>query len=111
MSRSHFDAVAGLTLQQKIDAFREMSPKGSRTGHRDEQRMECLILSIDASSLSRFKFDLEYDGDYKDLVEHVFHDIDNEDRQENILAHFRTAPRESRVKVLTDIGAPGSCRR
>ena len=56
-----------------------MSPKGSSTGRRDEQRMECLILSIDSNSLSRFKFDLEYDGDYKDLVEYVFHDIDNED--------------------------------
>jgi hypothetical protein len=98
-----FDAIAGLTLQQKIDAFRAMSPKGSSTGRRDEQRMECLILSIDTSSLSRFKFELEYDGDYKDLVEYVFHDIDNEDRQKNILAHFRTAPRESRVKVLTDV--------
>jgi hypothetical protein len=98
-----FAAIAGLTLQQKIDAFRAMSPKGSSTGRRDEQRMECLILSIDSNSLSRFKFDLEYDGDYKDLVEYVFHDIDNEDRQRNILAHFRTAPRESRVKVLTDV--------
>ena len=98
-----FAAIAGLTLQQKIDAFRAMSPKGSSTGRRDEQRMECLILSIDSNTLSRFKFDLEYDGDYKDLVEYVFHDIDNEDRQRNILAHFRTAPRESRVKVLTDV--------
>ena len=33
----------------------------------------------------------------------MFHDIDSEDRQRNILAHFRTAPRESRVKVLTDV--------
>ena len=80
-----------------------MSPKGSSTGRRDEQRMECLILSIDSNTLSRFKFDLEYDGDYKDLVEYVFHDIDDDDRQRNILAHFRTAPRESRVKVLTDV--------
>jgi hypothetical protein len=98
-----FDKVAGLTLQEKVDAFRAMSPKGSSTGGRDEQRMECLILSIDATSLSRFKFELEYDGDYKDLVEYAFHDIDNEGRQRNILAHFRTAPRESRVKVLTDV--------
>ena len=98
-----FDEIAGLTLQQKVDAFRAISPKGSSTGRRDEQRMECLILSIDASSLSRFKFDLEYDGDYKDLVEYVFHDIDDKDRQKNILAHFRTAPRESRIKVLTDV--------
>jgi hypothetical protein len=98
-----FAAIAGLTLPQKIDAFKAMSPKASSTGRRDEQRMECLILSIDAGSLSRFKFDLEYDGDYKDMVEYVFHDIDNKDRQRNILAHFRTAPRESRVKVLTDV--------
>ena len=65
--------------------------------------MECLILSIDGSSLSRFKFDLEYDGDYKDLVEYIFHDIDDEERQRNILTHFRSAPRDSRVKVLTDV--------
>src|SRR5580765_5326512 len=68
-----FDAIAGLTLEQKIVAFRAMSPRGSSTGRRDEQRMECLILSIDPRSLSYFKFELEYDGDYKDLVEYVFH--------------------------------------
>ena len=65
--------------------------------------MVCLLLSVPASDLSRFKFELEYDGDNKDLVEYVFHDIDNRERQKIIQAHFATSPRERRIKVLTDV--------
>jgi len=96
-------AFAALALQEKVATFKALSPPGRRTGSRAEHQMECLLLSVDGASLSQFKFELEYDGDYKDIVEYVFHDIDDKARQQRILSHFQTAPPEGRVKVLTDV--------
>jgi hypothetical protein len=102
-----------MTFEQKLSGFKELSPKRdfqslsamrkSITWRWTEEKMVCLLMSVPASDLSRFKFELEYDGDNKDLVEYVFHDIDNRERQKIIQAHFATAPRERRVKVLTDV--------
>ena len=47
------------------------------TDRREELRLERLLLSVALKDLHLFKFALEYDGDYKDLVEYVFHDIDD----------------------------------
>lgn len=94
---------ANLSLPDKMEAFRRLSPGMDATDFRRELRMERLLLSVAPNDLSSFKFALEYDGDYKDLVEYVFHDIDDRKRRARILDHFRSAPRQIGVKVLTDV--------
>ncbi|MEK6287730.1 MAG: hypothetical protein AABO57_18590 [Acidobacteriota bacterium] len=93
---------AGLSLADKIESLKRLAPPGA-TGPRDELRVERLILSVAPEELVLFKFALEYDGDYKDLVEYVFHDVDDKERRTRIIEHFRQAPAQIGVKVLTDV--------
>jgi len=94
---------ADLSLADKIESLKRLAPAGDATNRREELRMERLILSVASEELSLFKFALEYDGDYKDLVEYIFHDIDDTDRRARIFEHFRLAPAAIGVKVLTDV--------
>ncbi len=100
---------AALSLAAKIEVFKKLAPRaedsrlGAKTGERRELRMERLLLSVASGDLTRFKFALEYDGDYKDLEEYVFHDIDDRERQGRILEHFKSAPEPIGIKVLSDV--------
>lgn len=94
---------ADLSLADKIESLKRLAPASDATNEREELRMERLILSVAPEELSLFKFALEYDGDYKDLVEYVFHDIDDLERRARIIEHFRLAPAQIGVKVLTDV--------
>lgn len=94
---------AALTLADKIAAFRKLAPRESRTDERKELRMARLIVSIDPKDLPLFKLALEYDGDYKDIEEYLFHDIDRETHRKPILDHLRKAPRQGGIKVLSDV--------
>jgi len=94
---------APLTLADKIEVFKRLSPRRDPTFERKELRMERLVLSIAPTELALFKLALEYDGDYKDLEEYLFHDIDTIDYRNRILEHFRKAPRQNGVKVLSDV--------
>lgn len=82
---------AGLSLADKIEVFKRLAPRaedsrtGALTGERKEVRMERLLLSAAPEQLPAFKFPLEYDVDYKDFEEYVFHDIDAPDRRARIL--------------------------
>ncbi len=92
-----------LSLADKIAAFRLLAPRESATDEHKELRMARLLLSIAPKDLSRFKLALEYDGDYKDVEEYLFHDIDNATHREQILAHLRRAPSHNGIKVLSDV--------
>ena len=94
---------AGLSLADKIKVFKMLSPSANLTDVREELRMERLILSISLADLPRFKFALEYDGDYKDMVEYIFHDIDKSKYQKRIIEHFRKGGQQIGIKVLTDV--------
>lgn len=94
---------ADLSLADKIESLKRLAPAADATDRREELRMERLILSVAPEELSLFKFALEYDGDYKDLVEYVFHDIDDSERRARVIEHFRLAPAQIGVKVLTDV--------
>jgi hypothetical protein len=109
---AHLSRYTAMTFEQKLQGFRELSPKRDFTrlsGFKSitfphiEEKMVCLLQSVPSSDLSRFKFELEYDGDNKDLVEYIFHDIDNRERQKIVQAHFATSPNTDRIKVLTDV--------
>ncbi len=101
-------AAASLGLGDKVAALESLSPRaedsllGAATGRRVERRMERLMLSVAPADLALFKLALDYDGDYKDMEEYVFHDIDDEERRDRLLEHFRTAP-PAGIKVLTDV--------
>jgi hypothetical protein len=96
---------ATLSLADKIEVFKRLAPRaedsrlGAKTDERKELRMEGLLLSVAPKDLPLFKFALEYDGDYKDLEEYIFHDIDKKQYQDRIIEYFRTAPQQ----VLSDV--------
>ncbi|TVM03145.1 MAG: hypothetical protein CV087_06745 [Candidatus Brocadia sp. WS118] len=94
---------ARLNLADKIEAFKRVAPRANVTGHRDELRMERLLLSVTPDDLPLFKFVLEYDGDYKDMVEYVFGDIDDKKCQNRIISHLRAVKQQAGIKVLTDV--------
>jgi len=100
---------ATLSLVDKIEVFKRLAPRaedsrlGAKTDERRELRMERLLLSVAPKDLPLFKFALEYDGDYKDLEEYVFHDIDKKEYQDRILEYFRTIPQLIGIKVLSDV--------
>jgi hypothetical protein len=100
---------AALTLADKVEVLKRLAPRakdsrlGARTDESKELRMERLLLSVAPEDLSRFKFALEYDGDYKDLEEYVFHDVDRAEYQDRIVDHLRTAPGPVGRKVLSDV--------
>lgn len=94
---------ARLEIAEKAEIIKKLAPRADLTGDREEVRMERILLSVDPQYLPVFKFALDYDGDYKDIAEYVFHDIDHEDRQDRIIEHFGKARRGVGVKVLSDV--------
>ncbi|MCC6326084.1 MAG: hypothetical protein L3J18_15105 [Candidatus Brocadia sp.] len=94
---------ARLTLADKIEAFKRVAPRADATSQRKELRMERLLISVAPEDLPLFKFVLEYDGDYKDMVEYVFSDIDDKECQGRILNYLRTVKQQAGIKVLTDV--------
>lgn len=100
---------AGLSLADKVAIMKRLAPRaedsrlGALTGERKEVRIERLVLSIAPEDLPAFKFALEYDADYKDIEEYVFHDIDDPNRRGRILEHLARTPPLAGVKVLSDV--------
>jgi hypothetical protein len=94
---------AKLSLADKIEVFRNLAPRRDKTFHWEELRMERLLRSVDLKDLPVFKAALEYDGDYKDVAEYVFHDIDDKKLQDRIIEYFRTSPQQIGIKVLSDV--------
>lgn len=97
---------ASLRLADTIAAVKQLAPRADITLPSAELRLERLICSIPPDSLAEFKFALDYDLDYKDLEEYVFHDVDDEESRERILQHLRQARDSARhlgIKVLTDV--------
>lgn len=94
-----------LTLADKVELVKRLAPRKDRTDIHEELRLAQLIQSIEAADLPAFKFALDYDGDYKDLEEYVFHDIDDEEIRDGLVEHLAGSdggPSELR-KVLTDV--------
>jgi hypothetical protein len=99
-------AAARLSLPDAVEAVKRLAPRTDSTDLREELRLERLICSLSASDLPAFKFALDYDSDYKDLEEYVFHDIDDDDSQRRLVDHFLEQARgvpPIGVKLLTDV--------
>jgi hypothetical protein len=102
-SQEERDRFAGLSLATQQKEFRDASPANSFSTGRATQKLECVLSSVRGDQLSQFKFDLEYDGDYKDMVEYLFHDIDSLGRQNRLTEKLLEAPARGGIKVLTDV--------
>jgi hypothetical protein len=100
---------ATLSIADKVEVFKKLAPRAednpleAKTDRRKELRMERLLLSVAPEDLPLFKFALEYDGDYKDLEEYIFHDIDKKKCQDRIIEHFGKTPQRIGIKVLSDV--------
>ena len=97
-------ALSDMSIADLQKEVRRISPPdGATTRFGGEQALMGVLLAVAPERLSRFKFDLEYDLDDKDMVEYVFHNIDDKERQNNIRAHYLKAPAQGGIKVLTDV--------
>ncbi len=88
------DSRAALILALQIGA----------TVKRDEQAIGNIILGTHNNALTQLKNAIDAGGDYHDLQQLIFHDIDSPALREKLLAHFgrQTTP-TGQVKVLSDI--------
>jgi hypothetical protein len=98
-------AAARLSSADAVEAVKQLAPRADFTDFREELRLERLICSLSDSDLPAFKFALDYDSNYKDLEEYVFHDIDDEDSQRRLVDHFLEQARGALIgiKLLTDV--------
>ncbi|WP_437724322.1 phosphatase domain-containing protein [Sorangium sp. So ce861] len=75
-----------------------------RTGRRDEQALRRLWLGTRGEDLTRLKNALDGRGRYHDLHQLFYHDIDDDDLREELLAHIAAeAVPTGEVKILSDI--------
>lgn len=100
---SSWYSAVGPELAAKRAEMRRLAPAGTGTDPVTEGRIRDLLLSVEPDQLSLFKFELEYDGDDKDLVEYVFHDVDRSSVQRAIVDHLKKAPPHDGIKVLSDV--------
>ena len=100
---SRWCSAVGSELAAKQAEMRRLTPPDTGTDPVTEGQIRDLLLSVEPDQLSAFKFDLEYDGDDKDLVEYVFHDVDRSSVQRAIVDHLRKAPPHDGIKVLSDV--------
>ncbi len=100
---SRWFSTVGPDLATKLAEMRRLAPPEIGTDPVTEERIRELVLSVGPDQLSAFKFDLEYDGDDKDLVEYVFHDVDRAGVRRDILDHLKKAPPHDGIKVLSDV--------
>ena len=75
------------------------------TGSAEEKAIGQVILATKGEPLTALKNALDQGGDYRDLQQLVFHDLDSKDLRSAVLAHFKKeAPAKGdRVKVFSDI--------
>ncbi|WP_224360496.1 phosphatase domain-containing protein [Hyalangium versicolor] len=75
-----------------------------RTGSKAEEAVRDIFLGTQGSALTALKNAVDGGGDYHDLQQLVFHDIDNAGIRSQLLDHFRQqAQATGQVKVLSDI--------
>lgn len=70
-----------------------------------EKAITQLFLATKGEGLSALKNAIDGGGDYHDLQQLVFHDLDSKELRGQLLAHFarEATPKDAKVKVLSDI--------
>jgi hypothetical protein len=98
------ERAADLTVEARAAVISAMQ-RGSTDGL-EEVAIKDLLVATHRSELTALKNLIDGGGDYHDLEQLVFHDIDDEALQEAILAHFAREGDNAgapEVKVLSDI--------
>lgn len=96
------DRLADLTPASRAKLVHGLQ-KG-RTDQQDEQAIRDIFMGTKGADLTALKNGIDAGGDYRDLQQVVFHDIDNLQIRNELLAHIRAEARPTgQVKVLSDI--------
>lgn len=92
-----------LTVESKLKLIQSMQV--GATDGQEEQAIAALLLSTKGEALTALKNGLDQGGDYRDLQQLVFRDLDSKPLRAKVLAHFaaEAPPKSHRVKVLSDI--------
>lgn len=95
--------VGDLTVESRAKVVQALQLGG--TDKLEEKAITAVFLATKGEGLTQLKNAIDQGGDYHDLQQLVFHDIDSKARRGQLLAHFeREAPAKgARVKVLSDI--------
>ncbi|MDP1823268.1 MAG: hypothetical protein Q8L48_08505 [Archangium sp.] len=97
------ERVGELTVESKTK-FIQALQRGS-TGRLEEKAIGQVILATKGEPLTALKNALDQGGDYRDLQQLVFHDLDSKELRASVLEHFKkeAPPKGDRVKVHSDI--------
>lgn len=97
------ERVGELSVESKA-RFIQALQHGS-TGAAEEKAIGQVLLATRGEPPTALKNALDQGGDYRDLQQLVFHDLDSKELRASVLAHFKkeSPPKGDRVKVLSDI--------
>lgn len=95
--------VGDLTVESRAKVVQALQLGGTDT--LEEKAITAVFLATKGEGLTQLKNAIDLGGDYHDLQQLVFHDIDSKGLQSQLLAHFKkeAPPKAGRVKVLSDI--------
>jgi len=93
-----------LSVADKVEVVQRLSARGEEPDLHWQLCLERIICSLSADQLPLFKFALDYDGDYRDLEQYVFHDISDTASRMRIIDHLTTVQEATvGLKVLSDV--------
>ena len=98
------ERLGDLTVESRARLIGEL--QYHRTGRRDEKAIRDVFLGTKGADLTKLKKAVDHGGDYRDLQQLVFHDIDDSKIRGQLLEHFKkegAAASGGQVKVLSDI--------
>lgn len=97
------DRVQDLTVESRAKLVQALQINS--TDGKEEKAITALFLATKGEGLSALKNAIDGGADHRDLQQLVFHDIDDKDLRNQLLAHFKSeaTPKDGKVKVLSDI--------
>lgn len=97
------DRVADLGVDARAKLVQALQYQS--TDSLDERGITNVFLATRGEALTALKNAIDGGGDYRDLQQLVFHDIDSSGLRAQLLEHFQreATPKDGKVKVLSDI--------
>jgi hypothetical protein len=97
------DRVGDLSVDAKAKFIHALQV--GRTDGGEEKAIGAVLLGTKGNSLTALKNAIDQGGDYHDLQQLVFHDLDSSELRSSLLQHFakEAPPKSDRLKVFSDI--------
>ena len=97
------DRVGDLSVDSKAKFIHALQVGATDGG--EEKAIGAMLLGTKGNSLTALKNAIDQGGDYHDLQQLVFHDIDSGELRSALLQHFakEAPPKSDRLKVFSDI--------